>query len=55
VGAVRLGADKHNFKLPDDFAHREIDGLWIGAVVVSAIALLWSIWQSKREQGDMSQ
>jgi K(+)-stimulated pyrophosphate-energized sodium pump len=54
VDAVRLGADKHNFKLPDDFAVREIDNLWIGAVVVSAIAILWSIWQSKREQGDMS-
>jgi K(+)-stimulated pyrophosphate-energized sodium pump len=52
VTTVKQAAKEHNFQLPANFHAQDINGLWIGAVVVSLIALLWSIWQSKREQGE---
>lgn len=54
VDTVKEGASKFNFDLPSTFAATAIDGLWIGVVAVSLVALLWSIWQSKRDQGDLN-
>jgi len=54
VQQVKEGATKWNYPLPDSFAVKPgFDGMWIAAVAVSAFALIWAIWQSKREQGTM--
>ncbi len=54
VQTVKDGAAKYNFPLPESFAPQDINNLWIGAVAVSVVALLWAIWQSKKEQGEFS-
>ncbi len=53
VNAVKEGATKYNFPLPDSFTVMPIDGMWIGVVVFCILALVWSVWQSKRETTDM--
>jgi K(+)-stimulated pyrophosphate-energized sodium pump len=42
------------FTLPEGFGLKDINALWIVAVAASLAALVWAIWQSKREQGEMS-
>jgi K(+)-stimulated pyrophosphate-energized sodium pump len=54
VETVRTGAKEHKFPLPDTFTHLPIDKIWIAAVVVSSLALIWSIWQSRRESKEMT-
>jgi K(+)-stimulated pyrophosphate-energized sodium pump len=54
VETVKQGAKEFHYELPKTFHYQEINGLWIGAVVVSLLAVLWSIWQSKREQGEFT-
>jgi hypothetical protein len=31
------------------------DGFFWGAVVISALALIWAVWQSKRDTPEMAQ
>ncbi|MFM9067430.1 MAG: sodium/proton-translocating pyrophosphatase, partial [Planctomycetota bacterium] len=40
-----------HFTLPDSFAAKPIDAMFLIVVAVSAVALIWSVWQSKRETG----
>ncbi|MEK6676026.1 MAG: sodium-translocating pyrophosphatase [Planctomycetota bacterium] len=54
VDAVKKKAAelKPEYVLPATFGVKGIDAAWMGAVVVSAVLILWAIWQSKRESGD---
>lgn len=54
VSTVKEGAARHNFVLPETFQVQAIDGVWIAAVVISVVAVLWSIWQSKRESEELT-
>jgi hypothetical protein len=38
-------------ELPASFVVSDNNGLWWGAVIVSFVAIVWAIWQSKRETG----
>ena len=40
-----------HFTLPESFVSKPIDGMFMIIVAVSAVALIWSVWQSKRETG----
>jgi hypothetical protein len=46
---VRTAAAKANHSLPIKFVPTDVDGLYIGAIVVSVLCLGWAIWQAKRE------
>ncbi len=49
VDTVMAKARDISFELPKTFVLQPVNGLWIIAVAVSAAALAWAIWQSKRE------
>jgi K(+)-stimulated pyrophosphate-energized sodium pump len=49
VNGVRGKAVELKHHLPDAFAARSIDAMWVIAVVMSFAAIGWAIWQSKRE------
>jgi K(+)-stimulated pyrophosphate-energized sodium pump len=49
VQAVIDGAKSFGFHLPDTFKDKGIDGLWIGAVILALVLIVWAVWQSKRQ------
>ncbi|MCG3129076.1 MAG: K(+)-insensitive pyrophosphate-energized proton pump [Phycisphaerae bacterium] len=53
-GAALESVRKLGFVLPDTFAQKPIDMIWIGAIVVALLLIAWSIWQSKREAPEMT-
>jgi len=55
VDTVKGKAREIGFALPDQFNLTPINALWVIAVAVSAAALAWAIWQSKREGISMEQ
>lgn len=42
------------FTLPESFQPKSIDGVWIGAVLVSLVLIIWAVWQSKRQAPEMA-
>jgi K(+)-stimulated pyrophosphate-energized sodium pump len=54
VERVVEGAKEFGFTLPDTFEHKEIDGLWIGAILLALVLIAWAIWQSKRQAPEMT-
>ena len=55
VQAVIEGAKKFNFPLPETFKLKGIDGLWVGAIILALVLIIWAVWQSKRQSPEMSQ
>jgi K(+)-stimulated pyrophosphate-energized sodium pump len=54
VLAVRMAAANNNYTaLPLSFKNKEIDIMWVAAVAVSVIALIWAIAKSKRAPKDV--
>src|SRR5262249_25623818 len=55
--ALVLPYDKHAIKLLNDLGvsvqGKELDGFFWGAVVISGLALIWAVWQSKRDTPEM--
>ncbi|MEK7467635.1 MAG: sodium-translocating pyrophosphatase [Planctomycetota bacterium] len=49
VNKVTSRAREIGYKLPETFVVQPLNGLWFIAVAVSAAALGWAIWQSKKE------
>ncbi len=54
VDTVKEGAKKFGFLLPETFKVKGIDGLWIGAIVLALVLILWAVWQSKRQSPEMT-
>jgi K(+)-stimulated pyrophosphate-energized sodium pump len=54
VTAVTEGAKKFGFDLPATFQFKPTDGLWIGAVVLSLVLIIWAVWQSKRQSPEFA-
>lgn len=53
VDKVKSGAAEVGFSLPDTFAAKGVDAMWIGLVTVSVVLIGWAIWQSKRETPEL--
>jgi K(+)-stimulated pyrophosphate-energized sodium pump len=51
VDFVKTSASQVGMELPASFVVNDNNGLWWGAVIVSFVAIVWAIWQSKRETG----
>ena len=51
--SLETAGKKLEFILPETFQVKDIDGLWIGAVVVSIVLILWAIRRSKREAPEL--
>jgi len=59
VDAVKAGAQlpavvAARFILPTEFGFKPVDIVIIGAVIVSALIILWAVWQSKREAPELA-
>ncbi len=54
VTAVTEGAKKFGFDLPATFQFKPIDSVWIGAVVLSLVLIIWAVWQSKRQSPEFA-
>ena len=54
VETVKEGAKKFGFILPETFKDKGIDGLWIGAVILALLLIIWAVWQSKRQSPEMA-
>jgi len=48
-GAALAAVKALGFVLPADFHSKNIDTIWVIAIVVSLVLILWAIWQSKRQ------
>jgi K(+)-stimulated pyrophosphate-energized sodium pump len=56
--ALVLPYDKHAIKMLNDLGvsvqGKELDGFYWGAVIISGLALIWAVWQSKRDTPEMA-
>jgi K(+)-stimulated pyrophosphate-energized sodium pump len=53
TNAWTAGADVI-FILPQTFKEKGIDGVWIGAVLISLVLIVWAVWQSKRQAPELA-
>ena len=49
VAEVKAKAAEIQYVLPQTFVVRSLDGFYYGAVAISALAIIWAVWTSKRE------
>ena len=54
-GAALVAVKALGFVLPADFHSKNIDTIWVIAIVVSLVLILWAIWQSKRQSPEFQQ
>jgi uncharacterized membrane protein len=49
VQTVHTSAKEAGYSLPAKFVTKGIDLTWIIAIALSAVFIVWAVWQSKRQ------